>query len=101
MRCQEINLSSCQASQIINHTNDNGDTHSVYTNNHTHTLESCVRFGVLQGEFSLLVCRTGLNPPLLKDHHHPFPKREVILSPITEFNKKIQKELNESLVPTE
>lgn len=61
MQCQEINLSSCQASQIINHTNDNGrHTHSVYTNNYTHTLESCVRFGVLQSEFSSLVCRIVL-----------------------------------------
>lgn len=37
-RCQEINLSSCQASQIINHTNVNGDTHTVYTQTITHTL---------------------------------------------------------------
>lgn len=37
VQCQEINLSSCQASQIINHTNDNGDTQCIHTNTHTHT----------------------------------------------------------------
>lgn len=42
---QEINLSSCQASWIINHTNDNGDTQCVHNRAHTQTLECCVRFG--------------------------------------------------------